>query len=204
MLNFYLSLFLGAGIHTQNLHTFKDQDRSRSKTDTKLVKSSTNTDKSGSSSNTGTHPHSIVIIGDMSKAKNDATLTDEEYRDKKKYLFEKQAYEAAKLENDLHSQEVQKMNDTLNEFENRKAQACSDLTDEAKAKFSLAKTDAEKEKILMDHAANMAGLSDRLERQKQQQLDELREKLLEKRRRQKKDLHNKHITEAQGVLSLKF
>lgn len=147
----------------------------------------------------------VVVIGDMSKAKSEGTLTEADYNDKKKFLFEKQAYEAGKLENDLHSQEAQTFNEVLAEFEEKKENVSNEMAEDFKEKLKKAQTEAEKDRVLMDYAASMAKLTDELEKQKQRQLAEVREKMLERRRRHKKDLHNKHIAEAQGkVVQLGF
>ncbi|GFO26753.1 cytadherence high molecular weight protein 2 [Plakobranchus ocellatus] len=142
----------------------------------------------------------VVVIGDMSRAKTQGTLTDEEQADRKRFLWEKQAYEAARLENDLHNAEVQTMNETVTQVEAEKEAAGEKLAEELKRK--LAKLgpgqDAEKERLILEYKQNMADLDQRLENQKQAQLEEIRAKLLNRRRRERKELHAAHIAEAQG------
>ena len=65
-------------------------------------------------------------------------------------------------------------------------------------KLRSAKTEEERERIMMDYAANMSRLNDALEKQKQQQLAECRRKMVDRRRSRRKELHNAHIAEAQG------
>ena len=55
----------------------------------------------------------------------------------------------------------------------------------------------EKERIMLEYAENMTKLSNALEKQKQKQLEDTRQKLLDKRRQRKKNLHHQHIAEAQ-------
>ena len=46
---------------------------------------------------------------------------------------------------------------------------------------------------MMEYAANLQKFTDALEKQKQQQLEDLRRRLLEKRRQNKKDLHKTQV-----------
>ena len=162
------------------------------KTSSKLVKSS---DKDGK--DTSPSSSNVIVIGDMSRVQSSGTMSEQEMNDKKKYLFEKQAYEAAKLENDLHAEEVQNLEEIINDFEKKKNDSKDEVAKDFAAKLAQAKTDQEKEKIMMDYANNMSKLNVALEKQKQQQMAELREKLLERRRQRKKNLHHQHIAEAQ-------
>ena len=75
------------------------------------------------------------MIGDMSRAKSTGTLTEEEEDDRRRFLWEKQAYEAARLENDLHNAEVKAMNETVMEVEEEKDKACKHLAEELKHKL---------------------------------------------------------------------
>ena len=52
--------------------------------------------------------------------------------------------------------------------------------------MASAKTDAEREKIMLEYANNLQKLTDALEKQKQQQLNALRQELLDRRRQRKK------------------
>jgi hypothetical protein len=174
----------------------QQQQQQQQKTKSKLVKSSTDQDterdKGQSSSST------VVVIGDMSRAKQQSdTPTDQELSDRKKFLFEKQAYEAAKLENDLHGEEVEGFENLINDFEKKKSEAKDEVAKDFADKLARAKTEQEKEKIMVDYANNMTKLTSALEKQKQQQLADLREKLLDRRRQRKKKLHHEHIAEAQ-------
>ena len=48
------------------------------------------------------------------------------------------------------------------------------------------KTDAEREQIMLEYANNLQKLTDALEKKKQQQLNKLRQELLDRRRQRKK------------------
>lgn len=138
----------------------------------------------------------VVVIGDMSRVQT--TRTPQELEDKKKCLFEKQAYEAAKLENDLQVQETKAMEEIIDDFEKKKQASQQDLAKELLAKLAQAKTEQETENVLMESAQKMAKLNVPLESQKQQQLAKLQQKLLDRRRQQKKALHLQHIAEARA------
>lgn len=113
-------------------------------------------------------------------------------------MFEKQAYEAAKLENDLKRTELDSINDTLDECEKKKQRSIEEAKADLEKKLSKVKSEQERDKVMVDYANNMQKLNESFEKNKQNQLDTLRQKLLEQRRQKKKDLHRKHIGEAQG------
>ena len=162
------------------------------KTSSKLVKSSDRDGKDPSSSSS-----QVIVIGDMSRVQSSGTMSEQEMTDKKKYLFEKQAYEAAKLENDLHSEEVENLEEIIKDFEKKKDDLKDEVAKDFAAKLAQAKNDQEKEKIMVEYANNMSKLNAALEKEKQKQMADMREKLLERRRQRKKNLHHQHIAEAQ-------
>ena len=125
-------------------------------------------------------------------------MSESDRKDRIRDLVTKQTYEAAKLENDTRKEEIDQIDGTITEFEARKQAMREDLKKDIQAKLAKAKSDAEREKLIMDHAANMAKLTDTLEKQKQNQLAELRKKLLDRRRQAKKNLHKTHLTEAKA------
>ena len=49
--------------------------------------------------------------------------------------------------------------------------------------------------VMLEYAANLQKFTDALEKQKQQQLEDLRRRLLDKRRQHKKDLHKQQVRE---------
>ena len=55
-----------------------------------------------------------------------------------------------------------------------------------KKQMANAKTDEEREKIMMEYANNLQKLTDALEKQKQSHLQKLRQELLDRRRQRKK------------------
>ena len=125
-------------------------------------------------------------------------MTDSERKDRIRDLVTKQTYEAAKLESDLRDNEMKDINGILSENESKKATILEDLTKELRAKLSKAKSEAEREKIMMEYTWNMSRLTDALEKQKQQQLTDLRARLLDRRRQRKKNLHKTHLAEAKS------
>ena len=62
--------------------------------------------------------------------------------------------------------------------------------------------ESEAERLILEYKEKMSQLDEKLESRKQAQLEEIRAKLLNKRRKERKDLHNAHITEALGRLWL--
>ena len=120
-------------------------------------------------------------------------------KNQEKSLFEKQTFEAAKLENELRSSEIDKINATIEEFEQKKEFIVKDLQAELKKKLRDAKNEEEREAIMLTYAQDMQKLTDGIERQKQAQLEELRKRLLERRRQAKKEMHRNHIGEAKSM-----
>ena len=74
----------------------------------------------------------------------------------------------------------------MQEFEQKKTGVAADLTSDMQKQMASAKTDAEREKIMLAYANNLQKLTDALEKQKQQQLNTLRQELLDRRRQRKK------------------
>ncbi|XP_062603182.1 uncharacterized protein LOC134264959 [Saccostrea cucullata] len=111
-------------------------------------------------------------------------------------LFEKQAYEAAKLENDLKKEEIEDMNKNVDDCELEKKKAMADAQHELEKKLAKAKQEQEKEMIMMEYASNMQKLNEAFEKRKRKQLDKLRKRLLDARRHKKKELAKKHLSEA--------
>lgn len=103
-------------------------------------------------------------------------------------VFEKQAYEAAKLENDLKKDEIEDMNKTLDDCELEKRKAMADAQHELEKKLARSKQEQEKEMIMMEYASNMQKLNEAFEKRKRKQLDKLRKRLLDARRHKKKEL----------------
>lgn len=165
----------------------KDKDK-RKREESKLVGHSVDTK---TLQNTQTDD-STCIFGGPAGGKDGATQSEIS-----KALFEKQAYEAAKLENNLKKEEINDINDTLDETEKRKQKLTDDAKRDLEKKLAKAKTEQEKEKLMIDYASQMQKLDEDFEKQKLKQLDTLRQKLLEKRRLRKKELNRKHISEAQ-------
>ena len=63
-----------------------------------------------------------------------------------------------------------------------------------------AKTDAEREQIMLEYANNLQKLTDALEKKKQQQLNKLRQELLDRRRQRKKVIIFAHQGDFRRVL----
>ena len=94
-----------------------------------------------------------------------------------------------KQESGTRSEEMKSINDILEDFERRKRGLSDDVGRDMRKKLARAMTDEEREKVLMEYAANLHKFTDALEKQKQAQLEDLRQRMLERRRKQKKDLH---------------
>lgn len=75
--------------------------------------------------------------------------------EKSRAMFEKQAYEAAKLENDLKKSEIDEINQTVDEYEDKKSDSTKNAESELMKRLQKAKTAAEKEKLMMDHAKDI-------------------------------------------------
>ena len=113
-------------------------------------------------------------------------------------MFEKQAYEAAKLEHDLKKTEIGDVNNTLDGCEKEKETAMNDAKSELEKRLDKCKTEQDKERIMVEYVSNMQKLNEAFEKRKRKQLDKLRKRLLDARRQKKKELHNKHLQEAKG------
>lgn len=131
-------------------------------------------------------PNSSALVGskDLEEGSGDS---------KARQMFTKQAYEAAKLENDLKSEEIRKINDTIEEYEKKKKGAMSEVARDLQDKLLKATSESEKERIVADYGRQLQKLTDALEKQKQKQLEKSRRELIEKRKADKKQLHRKHI-----------
>ncbi|XP_013391352.1 uncharacterized protein LOC106159584 [Lingula anatina] len=162
-----------------------------------LVQSGAPTTPATGLSGSTTNFSSMVNQGALKKPPGE--LSEEEKARLQKQLFDKQAYEAAKLENSLRDEEIKNINEVIAEVETKKQNAMEDAKKNLSKQLSKATTDAEREKIMLEYANNLQKINDALEKQKQQQLESLRKKLLEQRRKAKKDLHRTHINEAREL-----
>ena len=89
----------------------------------------------------------------------------------------------------MRAEEMKDINAILEDYERRKRGLSDDVGRDMRKKLARATTDEERERVLMEYAANLQKYTDALEKQKQSQLEDLRARLLEKRRKHKKDLH---------------
>ena len=141
-----------------------------------------------------------IIVIDPDKLKPTAApLSDAERQARTRDLMTKQMYEAAKLENNLRSNEIKSTNGILEEAESKKKGVTRDLTRDLRVKLGKATSQSERDAIMLEYSSNLQKLTDALEKQKQSQLRKLREQLLERRRKGKKELHQGHITEAASL-----
>ena len=62
------------------------------------------------------------------------------------------------------------INETHQEFTEKKSDLLRDVAEDLKSKMKKAKTDEEREKIMLNYAENLQKLTDNLEQQKQKQL----------------------------------
>ena len=150
-----------------------------------LVKSSTKKGKGDKSKGTGTESQ-------------DEARKGESWKDLIRRLFERQAYEAAKLENDLKSEEVTSMQDTIEEFEKKKRNMMNEAREDLRQKLEKVDNQKERDRLMAEYAVNLQKVNDAFDKQKQQQLESLRKRLLEERRNKKKALYRKQCEEAQA------
>ena len=141
----------------------------------------------------------IIVIDPDRLKPTAAPLSDAERQARTRDLMTKQMYEAAKLENNLRSNEIKSTNEILEDAEAKKKGVTRDLTRDLRVKLGKATSQAERDAIMLEYSANLQKLTDALEKQKQSQLRKLREQLLERRRKGKKELHQAHITEAASL-----
>ena len=163
----------------------KDKDKSKGpKVEAvALVKSSTKKGKGDKSFGTETQ---------------DEAHKGESWKDLIRKLFERQAYEAAKLENDLKSDEITSMQDTLDEFEKKKRNMMNEAREDLRQKLEKVDNEKERDRLMSEYAVNLQKVNDAFDKQKQQQLESLRKRLLEERRNKKKALYRKQCEEAQA------
>ena len=128
----------------------------------------------------------------------DEARKGESWKDLIRKLFERQAYEAAKLENDLKSDEITSMQDTLDEFEKKKRNMMNEAREDLRQKLEKVDTQKERDRLMTEYAVNLQKVNDAFDKQKQQQLETLRKRLLEERRNKKKALYRKQCEEAQA------
>lgn len=147
--------------------------------------------KSGGDHKTIIHGDTTVF-GTKGKDKDDQSALD-----RARAAFEKQAYEAAKLENDLKRTETDGINDTLEEYEKKKENSTDRAKRELEKMLLKARSEEEKERLMMQHAEDIQKLNEAFEKQKLKQLKNLRKRLMEERRQKKKELHKKHLNEAE-------
>ena len=148
-----------------------------------LVKSSTTKKGKGAKSSTGT---------------GDETRKGESWKDLIRRLFERQAYEAAKLENDLKSDEITSMQDTLEEFEKKKKNMMNEAREDLRQKLEKVDNEKERDRLMTEYAVNLQKVNDAFDKQKQQQLESLRKRLVLERQNKKKALYRKQCEEAQA------
>ena len=138
------------------------------------------------------------VIPDHAKLSGPLPKTDNERKDRHKELFVKQAYDAAKLENDLKNNEIKSINNMLDKAEKKKSQITAEVQKDLRKQLAKSTSDAEREKIILEFANNLQKLADGIEKQKLKQLETLRRELLDRRRQKKKELHKSHIAEAKS------
>ena len=140
-----------------------------------------------------------VLIDPEKLRPTTAPLNKEDQKERGRQLLEKQAFEAAKTESNLRNNEVKLLSNIIHEFEEKKRGCVKDVTENLKSQLSKAKSEEDRDKLMLDYAVKLQKLTDSLEKQKQAHLDKTRQKLLERRRQMKKDLHRAHISEAKAL-----
>ncbi|XP_067940386.1 myosin-2 heavy chain-like [Watersipora subatra] len=128
-----------------------------------------------------------------------SSLSERDQLDMRRQLFEKQAYEASKLESHLRKQEIDDINSVLEKTADRKTTAINETKETLAKKLAQVTTADEADKLILSHAKELKRVQDKLEAQKLEQLSRLQDQLINRRRKQKKDLHKLHIEEAKSL-----
>ena len=136
--------------------------------------------------------------GGKSTGTGDDERKGESWKDLIRRLFERQAYEAAKLENDLKSEEVTSMQDTLEEFEKKKRNMMNEAREDLRQKLEKVDNEKERDRLMTEYAVNLQKVNDAFDKQKHQQLESLRKRLVLERQNKKKALYRKQCEEAQA------
>ncbi|XP_070551432.1 trichohyalin-like [Ptychodera flava] len=112
-------------------------------------------------------------------------------------LPKKQAAERMQLEKDLQEDEDKEIDKLLQEHENKRQEALQRMSSKLAAQLDDDLSQADIDRIMAEHEKELAAVLGRLDSQKQRQLQELRDRLAQRRKQREKSLHDKHVKEAQ-------
>ena len=121
---------------------------------------------------------SSTLVDEKKLYGHGGSTTDQE--EAKRALQTKQTFEAAKLESNLRSGEMADISNILEDFERRKKGLASDVGRNMRLKLIKAKSEEERQKIVLEYAQNLHKYTDALEKQKQKALEETRRKLVDR------------------------
>ena len=115
-----------------------------------------------------------------------------------KNLTEKHAIELVKLENQLLSNERSKINEVLEEMQKEKLATLEESKETLRESLHRAQSDGEVEDILTSHAQRLQTMAERLEQQKFEKIEVVKEQLCKERLEKKKELRKAHVMEAEA------
>jgi hypothetical protein len=114
-----------------------------------------------------------------------------------KNLTEKHTIELVKLENELRADERSKINEVLEGVAREKLSTLEESKEALREQLRLAETDSDVEKVLVTHAQRLQSIADRLDQQKREKLESVKEQLSKNRLVKKQELQKTHAMEAE-------
>ena len=115
-----------------------------------------------------------------------------------KNLTEKHTIELVKLENELRADGRSKFNEVLEKVAKEKLTTLEESKETLREQLRLAETDSDVETVLVTHAQRLQSIADRLDQQKREKLESVKEQLSKNRLVKKRELQKTHVTEAEA------
>lgn len=115
-------------------------------------------------------------------------LTEDKRKEIMKAIVEKHMIESAKLESSLRQSEVREISEVLEDIEKRKEKVAADIKEKLKQRLKEAKSDEEREEIILEHAKELQEATNALLNEKSRRLKDKREKLKRERMNRKREL----------------
>lgn len=119
-------------------------------------------------------------------------------REAAKNLTEKHTIELVKLENELRSNEKSRINEVLEDAQKEKMATLEESKETLREELRRVENDSEVDTVLITHAQRLQTLADRLEQQKKEKLENVREQLSKERLEKKKQLQKGHVMEVEA------
>ena len=115
-------------------------------------------------------------------------LTEEKRQEIMKAIVEKHMMESAKLESDLRQSEIKQISEVLEDIEKKKEKVAAQIKEELKQRLKEAKTEEEREAIILEYAKKLQDAANDLQDEKIKRLKDKRDKLKKERMNRKKEL----------------